>query len=96
MREYKFIDLINQLPPNDELVNVMLEGCTFPFVASFNPNFGWRFYTQRADSKHLTNIFETNELEENSVISILETTATASITDYPFNIKILSWAFIPE
>ena len=29
-----------------------------------------------AISKHLTNIFETNELEENSVISILETTAT--------------------
>jgi hypothetical protein len=28
-----------------------------------------------AISKHLTNIFETNELEENSVISILETTA---------------------
>lgn len=27
-----------------------------------------------AISKHLTNIFETNELEENSVISILETT----------------------
>lgn len=29
-----------------------------------------------AISKHLTNIFETKELEENSVISILETTAT--------------------
>lgn len=29
-------------------------------------------------SKHLSNIFETNELEENSVISILETTATDS------------------
>lgn len=29
-----------------------------------------------AISKHLTNIFETNELAENSVISILETTAT--------------------
>lgn len=29
-------------------------------------------------SKHLTNIFETNELEENSVISILETTAADS------------------
>ena len=28
-----------------------------------------------AISKHLTNIFETSELEENSVISILETTA---------------------
>jgi len=28
-----------------------------------------------AISKHLTNIFETNELAENSVISILETTA---------------------
>jgi hypothetical protein len=31
---------------------------------------------KQAISKHLTNIFETNELEENSVISILETTAT--------------------
>jgi hypothetical protein len=29
-----------------------------------------------AINKHLTNIFESNELEENSVISILETTAT--------------------
>jgi len=29
-----------------------------------------------AISKQLTNIFETNELEKNSVISILETTAT--------------------
>jgi hypothetical protein len=29
-----------------------------------------------AISKHLTNIFDSGELEENSVISILETTAT--------------------
>ena len=33
-----------------------------------------------AISKHLKNIFETGELDENSVISILETTATDNKT----------------
>lgn len=36
-----------------------------------------------AVSKHLKNIFETKELEENSVISILETTASDGINYAP-------------
>ncbi len=38
-----------------------------------------------AISKHLKNIFETGELEENSVISILETTANNRKPEYIYN-----------
>jgi hypothetical protein len=66
--------ILYQTPNGDVNVNVLLQDETIWLTQKMMAElFG---VGVPAVNKHLTNIFETNELNENSVISILETTAS--------------------
>ncbi len=47
---FRFIPTIKQLPPNDEVVLVYIEKGSFPLVGCFNPEFGWKLFTNFAGS----------------------------------------------
>jgi hypothetical protein len=74
-----------QIPPHNNIVFYTSPAGNVKIEVIFNAKTFWLTQKRLAElfgvevpaiSKHLTNIFETNELEEKSVISILETTAS--------------------
>lgn len=76
---------MSKTPPNNDIILYTTPTGSVKIEVFFNNETFWLTQKAMAElfgvkvpaiSKHLTNIFETNELEENSVISIMETTAT--------------------
>lgn len=74
-----------QNPQHNDIIFYDSPDGTVKIEVIFNDETFWLTQKKMADlfgvkvpavSKHLSNIFETNELEENSVVSILETTAS--------------------
>lgn len=75
---------MNKTPPNNDLLFYTTPSGSVKIEVFFNNDTFWLTQKAMAElfgvkvpaiSKHLANIFETKELDENSVISILETTA---------------------